>query len=107
VPLSRAGTSTQARQLSELTPSQCVAIAATTLVVATTANTTGTSGSDLILGWPGTGTLNIGGSGGNDCLIGGGGAGTSNKFNGGSGTDVCVGAPGANNTFAGCETQYN
>jgi signal peptidase I len=107
VPLSSAGTSDQARQLSQLTPSQCAAIAATTLVIGTTATTSGTPGNDLVLGWPGVGTLNIGGSGGNDCLIGGGGAGTSNKFNGGSGADVCIGAPGATNTFAGCETQYN
>jgi hypothetical protein len=107
VPLSSAGTSTNARQLSELTPSQCAAIAATTLVIGTTATTAGTSGSDLTLGWPGTGTLNINGSGGNDCLVGGGGAGTTNKFNGGPGTDVCIGAPAATNNFAGCETQYN
>jgi len=104
VPLSHAGVLTQPVDLGQLTPTQCAAIAAQHLLVTTTGTATGTSQNDLILGAAGTGTFNLLGVAGDDCIVGGGGAGTTNKFDGGPGTDVCIGAAGATNTFKNCET---
>jgi signal peptidase I len=105
VPLSYAGSSTEALQINQLAPARCSGINLTNLIVATSATTTGTAQNDLILGKSGSGTLTLTGGSGDDCIVGGGGSGTTNKFDGGSGTnDVCIGAPGATNTFKNCES---
>jgi Ca2+-binding RTX toxin-like protein len=107
VPLSRAGRSVQPRTIAQLSPSQCAAVAATTLVIASGSSTSGTSGNDLILGRNAKLSLTLNGNGGTDCIIGGGGVGTINTFDGSSGADVCIGAVGAVNIFKNCEIHYN
>lgn len=106
VPASFAGASSQDVQLAELMPSQCGAIVASQLVVATTVSTMGTAGNDLVLGVNASGTHVLNGSGGDDCIVAGGGAGTTNKLDGGTGTNICIGAPGATNTFKNCSATY-
>jgi hypothetical protein len=102
VPASYAGKATIARTLDQLKPVQCAALHPTTLIVATSSSTTGTGGSDLILGRQHTGSDTLNGGGGDDCMVGGGGGATS--FTGGSkGTDICLGSPTSVNTYSGCE----
>ena len=45
-------------------------------------------------------------SDGADCIVAGGGPGTTNTIDGGGGGDVCIGAPGATNTFKNCSATY-
>lgn len=106
VPLSNAGVSVQTLALSQLAPAQCAALNLTRLVVATGSSTTGPNGGDLILGRAGGGSFSLTGGSGNDCIVAGGGPGTKNTIDGGGGSDVCIGAPGAQNTFKRCEASY-
>jgi signal peptidase I len=106
VPPSYANASTHATQVSELAPGQCASLALTRLLVATTSSTTGTTASELLLGKNGSTTLSLNGGGGDDCLVGGGGVGTTNKFDGGPGTNICIGPAAATNTFSHCSQTY-
>lgn len=106
VPISNAGVSAEALALSQLAPPQCAALSLTRLVVATGSSTTGPNGGDLILGRAGAGSFSLTGGSGDDCIVAGGGPGTKNTIDGGSGNDVCIGAPGAQNTFKRCEATY-
>jgi signal peptidase I len=108
VPISYVGASLMTLQVTELAPVQCVGLTPTNLMIATAGTTTGTGQSDdLILGKDASGTFNFNGAAGDDCIVGGGGTGTTNKFDGGAGSnDVCIGAPGATNTFSRCERTY-
>ena len=108
VPASYAGVSTNALQISQLTPTQCSGMSLTNLIVVTGSSTPGTNANDLIIGRNATGTINLHGGGGNDCIVGAGSTqSTTNALDGGSGTgDVCVGATGTKNTYTNCETQY-
>ena len=83
-----------------LQPAECRAagLAPTTIVE----GNTGTGGSDLILGTNAVNTIR--GQGGNDCLVGG--AGNDSLRGGAGNNDVCIGGPGSNDTFTGCEHQY-
>jgi signal peptidase I len=104
VPLSYAGTSSQALSIAQLTPAACAGLTLTNLVVATGPTVTGTAGNDLIIGGSGTGTINYAGLDGTDCIVAGGTAATTNKIDGGKGIDVCIGPAAATNKFALCET---
>ena len=109
VPVTHAGKSAQALSYAQLTPTVCAAILVTNgqLMPVTANSATGTSDDDLILGANRTGTVNYNGKQGNDCIVAGGRAGTTNIIDGGGGTlDICIGAPGANNTFKNCDRTY-
>jgi hypothetical protein len=107
VPVSYAGASNKPVALGQLAPSQCSGIALANQITMTTNSTSGTAAADFILGRNVAATVTINGGSGDDCLVGGGSAGTTNKFDGGAGTnDVCIGAPGATNTFKNCEATY-
>jgi signal peptidase I len=106
VPLTNAGVSTDQLALSELLPAQCAGINATKLIMGGTGTTTGTNGNDLILGKNALGTFTLKGGAGADCIVAGGGPGTTNTIDGGGGGDVCIGAPGATNTFKNCSATY-
>jgi signal peptidase I len=110
VPVTHAGKSAQALSYAQLTPTVCASIAIDNgqLMPVTANSATGTSDNDLILGANRTGTVNYNGKSGDDCIVAGGRAGTTNIIDGGSGTlDICIGAPGANNTFKNCDRTYN
>jgi hypothetical protein len=108
VPDTHAGARTQARTLSELTPTQCAGLTLSSLVVmaagATTVN--GTNANDLILGRARNGGVIYNGRGGDDCIVAGGGTGTK-RLNGGAGADICLGSITLANTFVSCATTYN
>ena len=110
VPVTFAGKSAQALSYAQLTPTVCAAILVTNVqLVPVTANSaTGTSDNDLILGANRTGTVSYNGKQGDDCIVAGGTAGTTNIIDGGGGGghDICIGAPGASNTFKNCERTY-
>jgi len=107
VPTSYVGTSSQARQISQLAPSQCASMNLTNLVIGTSSTVTGTNANDLILGPSRSGTVTYSGGGGNDCIVAGGTSSTTNSINGGSGTDVCIGGAHAkSNSYTSCETKY-
>jgi Ca2+-binding RTX toxin-like protein len=94
VPGTRAGRSIRSVETNDLKPPACSGITVNNRVI----GTTGTSGSDLLLGSAGNESMNGAGSG--DCILGGGGA---DAISGGTGTDVCIGGPGTD-TFSSCET---
>lgn len=97
VPPSRLGESTHAIGPNDLKPAACAGITVTNMMVGTgSAILNGTNASNLLIGVPGTLTINA--RQGNDCV-----AGNSAVLviNGGAGTDVCIG--GASTTFAQCE----
>ncbi len=108
VPGTSAGDTSSAVTIAQLTPVECTqnGLNPTNLVIGSGATVTGTARSDLILGPNITGTVNLNGTGQSDCIVGGGGAGTTNKFSGGPGGDVCIGAPGAVNQFKSCSKTY-
>src|SRR5262245_27590340 len=107
VPASYAGVSARPVAPGQVAPSQCAGIALETQIVATGSTTTGGNQNDLILGRNATGSMTLNGGAGTDCLVAGGGAGTTNTIDGGGGNgDVCIGAPGAINTFSRCEKTY-
>jgi hypothetical protein len=94
----------------QLRPTVCAAIAINNgqLMPVTATSATGTSDNDLIIGANRTGTVNYNGKSGDDCIVAGGQAGTTNIIDGGSGSnDICIGAPGASNTFKNCDRTYN
>lgn len=99
VPATRVGHNLLSIGANDLKPTACSGISVTTVVF----GTTGTAGSDLVLG--GSGAETITGGEGDDCILGGGG---NDSLHGELGTDVCIGGPGID-TFdilgpGGCET---
>jgi signal peptidase len=109
VPVTYAGKSLQTVTDDQLAPVQCRSISLTSTIVMSSAATsvTGTGSNELILGVNRHGMVNYNGNGGDDCIVAGGGSGTATILDGGSGTDICIGAPGAANTFKNCEHSYN
>jgi signal peptidase len=105
LPTSYVGVTTHPRQLTQLAPTFCAALAPTNLVVATGSTVTGTAASDLVLGLGATGNRTLNGGSGNDCIVAGGTRFTNNTINGGSGTDRCVAPAVSNTTFVSCESQ--
>lgn len=83
-----------------LKPTQCSAIALTTILYCPAGGgiCNGTNASELIIGSP-NGDI-IQGKGGNDCIVGGGG---NDDITGSQAKDICMGGPGTD-TFAKCET---
>jgi len=107
VPASYAGVSAKPVAPGQVAPSQCAGMVLDNQIVATGSTTTGGNQNDLIIGRNATGSMSLNGGAGADCLVAGGGAGTTNTIDGGGGNgDVCIGAPGATNTFSRCETTY-
>jgi Ca2+-binding RTX toxin-like protein len=96
VPTSRAGVSSVASTVAQLTPAACAGLNLSNLMWGS-GNVNGTNGSDLILGAPGSNKLD--GKKGNDCLVAG--AGTD-RLDGGQGYDICIGPRSAR--FQRCET---
>ena len=107
VPDTRIGVSVFPVTLDQLAPSQCAGMTFDGLHAATKNSTDGTKERDLILGRDGTGKRNYNGKQGADCIVAGGGPGTENEIDGGGGGDICIGAPGARNTFKNCAVTYN
>jgi signal peptidase I len=107
VPVSFANASNVPRQVSQELPAACAALAITALLPMSASSVTGTAASELILGKPGTGPFTLNGLGGDDCIVAGGGPDTSNTLNGGTGTNICIGAVGGTNTFTNCSKTYN
>jgi signal peptidase I len=103
VPLSRAGVSKWPVTVPQIASTYCASLALTNKVIATTSTVTGTSANDLVLGRNATGAQALNGAAGNDCIMGGGTSGTVDNFDGGAGTDICIGAPRATNNFTNCE----
>ncbi len=111
VPVTRAGKSgAQAATPVQLAPSECAALALTAKIVmaAGVTTVTGTSAAELIIGVNKTGNVSYNGGAGNDCIVAGGQSATRNTLDGGTGTnDICIGAPGAKNTFQNCDQTFN
>ena len=109
VPVTYAGKTTNIPTEGQLAPSLCASLQLTNTIVASSGATsvTGTSENDLIIGPNRKGTVNYNGQSGSDCIVAGGGSGTLNIIDGGSGSnDICIGAPGASNTFKHCDRSY-
>jgi len=100
VPDSRSGSSTTARTLAQLLPTECDGMAPTSLIIGTGTTIDGTSAANLMLGTSGVNALD--GKGGNDCIIGGDGI---DNLKGGGGIDVCISGPGVDTFASDCETQ--
>jgi Ca2+-binding RTX toxin-like protein len=102
VPTTNLGLSSSPITGNTLKPSECNPIAIQNIIIALGPGTTnGNNLRNLMLGTPGTDTLN--GSSGNDCIIGGA---SNDILNGGGGPgDICIGGPGTD-TFFNCETTY-
>ena len=110
---SRLTNQSSARTIAQLTPTECVGLGLTAVVV----GANGSNQSELILGTAGVDSLS--GNGGVDCIVGGDGA---DSLFGGNGKDILIGGPGddyidggggkgdvcyggaGNDTFFRCET---
>ncbi len=103
VPLTKAGVSTDATSLDELTPPQCAGMSLTRLVVAPTGTVTGTAANSLILDASTAEKGTLTGGAGNDCIVSGA---SKETLDGGAGTgDVCIGT-GPGTKFKNCEATY-
>jgi hypothetical protein len=89
VPASSAGTSTQARLVSQLAPAGCSSLTLTTLVEGSGTFSNSTSNA-LVLGSAGSNTITDTGNG--NCIVGGGGTDTIT----GTATDICITGPTLN-----------
>lgn len=97
VPPTRLGQLTFAIGPNDLKPTACAGITVTTMIIGTgAAIMNGTNANNLLIGVPGTLTINA--RQGDDCVVGNTGVWA---INGGAGTDVCIGW--ATTTFAQCE----
>ncbi len=98
VPPTRLGQDTRAIGPNDLKPAACAGIVVTNMMIGTgSAILNGTSAANLLIGVPGTVTINA--RQGNDCVVGNS---SVTAISGGTGTDVCIG--GASTVFALCET---
>jgi signal peptidase I len=103
VPMSQVGVSKQTLNVNQLSSQYCASLTLTKLVVATSSTVTGTSGNDLVLGRNATGSQSLNAGAGDDCVIAGGGtSSTTNAIDGGTGTNICIGAPYTVMTFTNC-----
>lgn len=100
VPTTRLTNQAQAVSANTLKPSQCSAIAVTTILYCPAGGgiCNGSNASELIIGSANADTIQ--GKGGNDCIVGGGG---NDDITGSQAKDVCIGGPGTD-VFTKCET---